>query len=290
MRLSNFVVGPTRLMTKRDRGLFCRSIPLLCLFVLNLTQVRAGIVTQGSTNVQRPNQDSGPGGVYIYNGGNFVNGQTVDQFQWFAPVFAGTDHITPLLLTDNNGQFTVVAIGLTAAFMSSVSPGAVDAITLDSPQAGSNLVTGNNWTFGFFEGSANASGMVTQKTAGGVAFDTPVDAPPGIGGAGTTNDWVFTPGVVDATITTVALGTTFGTNGTYALNNPSLGGSNVDRTYSANASEVPEPGTFGLITGALILLGLFRYRTSKLGACNCLRPNDPIESPDLPSRTSYSAG
>jgi hypothetical protein len=125
------------------------------------------------------------------------------------------------------------------------------------------------FTFGFVTGLVSSTGVITGPSTGSIGHDSPVDAPPGVS-AGSTNDWVFTPSLSGFNVN---LGTTFiipGSNGTanFTLNNPSLGGTNVDRTYSANlspsSSGVAEPGTFSLITGAgLVLAGLFRYRYSR---------------------------
>lgn len=228
------------------------------VFALSLAQGWAISINEGSTATGRANQDTAAGQVYIYNGGVFPTGETVSFFNWFGPAFAGTIDLTPLLFSVSGGQFTVQAIGATE----SVTNGTFSSSNAFGLQVGTN-VTGTGWTFGFIEALANSSGGISGATAGGVQFNSPIDGGTGVGGGGTTNDWVFTPS--SDTITTVALGTTFGSNGTFALNNPALGGFNVDRTYSANAgpiSGVAEPGTFSLITGAgLVLAGLFRYRS-----------------------------
>ena len=228
-------------------------VRLVTLFALVLALSLTGwasSLNQGSTATTRTNNDTFSGGVYIYNGGSFTNGESVTVFNWFdSGVFTGSSDLTPLLFTsDGSGNFTVAAIGAQET---------VDG----SLQAGSNLVTGTNWTFGFLEGGINSGGVVSATTAGGIPFNA-LEGPPGVGGLGTTNDWRFTP-QTDVSITTVAVGTVFGANGTFALNSGT--GPNADRTYSANAngiiSGVAEPGTFSLITGAgLVLAGLFRYR------------------------------
>jgi hypothetical protein len=165
-----------------------------------------------------------------------------------------------LLFTSNgSGTYTVAGIG-TAVTVDGT--GVQSSFSFLGLIAGSNVVSGNNWTFGFLEGGALSSGVITGLTAGGIPFDAE-ELTEGVGGAGTTNDWQFTP-ASDGTITTVAVGTTtFGVDGTFALNSGTS--PNGDRTYSANAdgiiSGVAEPGTFSLITGAgLVLAGLFRYR------------------------------
>jgi len=245
-------------MSTQNLRVVVRLVTLLSLvFALSLTGW-ASSLNQGSSATSRADNDGFAGGVYIYNGGNLTNGETVTLFNWFDfGTFTGSSDLTPLLFTSNgSGTFTVAAIGNLET---------VDGTGAQSqPFGGSPLVTGTNWTFGFLEGGVTSGGVVDVTTGGGIPFNSPIDGGQGVGGTGTTNDWVFTPNT-DGAVTTVAVGTTFGANGTFALNNPGLGGFNVDRTYSANVngiiSGVAEPGTFSLITGAgLVLAGLFRYR------------------------------
>ena len=244
------------------------AVPLSMALALCLVPASASSITdQGSTAVSRTNADTTGGQVYIYDGGFFANGETVTTFNWFGPVFgAGNKNLTPILLTETNGVFTVVAIGSTESFGS----GAGAQSAGFGLQAGTDVVSGANWTFGFVEAAADSSGTLSSTTAGGVPFNSPIDGGQGTGGVGTTNDWVFTPSVGGLN---VGLGTTFfipGGNGTgnFTLNTAGLGGFNVNRTYSANAdgslSGVAEPGTFSLITGAgLVFAGLFRYRYTR---------------------------
>jgi hypothetical protein len=220
----------------------------------------AASLNQGSTATTRSNQDSSPGEVYIYAGGAFPAGETLNNFTWFGPVLNGvTLYVTPILFSVNSGVYTVQGVGAGEELT-----GPFPAQTMSNVwglQMGTN-VTGANYTFGFLEGLIDRNtGNVTLTSAGGVEFNPTVDAPPGVDPS-STNDWVFTPS--SDSITNIAPGTTFGANGTFALNSGS-GAFNVDRTYSANAngalSGVAEPGTFSLITGAgLVLAGLFRYR------------------------------
>ena len=232
------------------------------VFALSVSQGWAGGITDiGSAAISRPSVDGAPGEVYIYDGGVFQNGETVGTFNWFGPTFSGSSTLTPLLLSESGGIFTIVGIGSVI----NETSGSGMSSTAFGLQNGSN-VAGSNWTFGFLEGAATSTGSFVAST-GGVPFVSPNDDLAGTQGSG--NDiWVFTPSTTD--VTTVGLGTSFGApgaNATYALNNSSLGSFNVDRTYSANAdapSGVAEPGTFSLITGAgLVLAGLFRYRYTR---------------------------
>ncbi len=239
------------------------------LLALSLSQGWAGTI-QGSSTTARSFTDVATGQVFIYNGGFFVSGETVNTFNWFGPTFSGSRDLTPLLFSESNGVFTVVGIG-TSQTITDPTAG-VMSVAFGLEPGGTNL-TGSNFTFGFVNGLTDSTGTLSSTSAGTVEHNNTVDAGTGVGGLGTTNDWVFTPSESGIN---VALGTTFqipGSNGTtgssnFLLNNPGLGGNNGDRTYSANAdgviSGVAEPGTFSLITGAgLVLAGLFRYRHSR---------------------------
>jgi hypothetical protein len=241
------------------------------VFALSLTQGWATPITnQGSSTIARTNLDIASGEVFIYNGGLFPSGETVDTFNWFGSLFTGANRsFTPLLFSVTGGVFTVAGIGNPQTIENGTSAG-VNSVGFGLI-AGTD-VTGGNWTFGFVEGVASSSGSLSGASAGIIEHNNTVDGGTGVGGVGpplTTNDWVFTPGGTN--ITTVAVNTTFGASGsnaTFTLNNPGSGGTFVDRTYSANADQtlsgVAEPGTFSLITGAgLVLAGLFRYRYSR---------------------------
>jgi hypothetical protein len=227
------------------------------VFALSLTQGWA--TTIGSSTTSRPFIDNSTGQVSIYDGAFFQNGDTITTFNWFGPVFSGSRNLTPLLFSDTGGVFTVGAIGATETVSGT---GAIQSVSFGL-QAGS-LTAGTNWTFGFVSGLASSTGVLSGNTAGSISLDSPIAAPPGVSG-GSTNDWVFTPTLSGINVN---IGTTFGANSTFGLNNPGLGGFSVDRTYSATVDAagtgVAEPGTFSLITGAgLVLAGLFRYRYSR---------------------------
>jgi len=255
-------------MSKSSLRIAVRLVLLFTLvFALSLTQGWA--TTIGSSTTVRPTLDVSSGQVFIYDGGFLSTGDVANTFNWFGPVFSGSKDLTPLLFSDSGGLFTVVGIGSpeSVAYTGSAQSFAFGL------QAGTGTASSaGTFTFGFVEGLASSTGAVSGTTTGSIGHDGTVDAPPGLS-AGSTNDWVFTPSLNFGGSDYVALGTTFiipGSNGTanFTLNDPSLGTSNVDRTYSANlnasSSGVAEPGTFSLITGAgLVLAGLFRYRYSR---------------------------
>lgn len=234
---------------------------LLMLVVLALSIPMGWAATiQGSSSTSRSFVDLSAGQVYIYNGGFFASGEQVTTFSWFGHLFSGSKNMTPILFEETStGVFTVRGIG-TGQTVTDSGASQSFAFGLTS---GTDTTSNAFFTFGFINAMANTSGTTSSATAGTVDFDLTVDAGTGVGGGGTTNDWVFTPG--STSVTSIALGTTFftpGHEGTVALNDPTKGGSNVDRTYSANldgAIIVAEPGSFLLVGAGLVLAGLFRY-------------------------------
>jgi len=243
-------------MTKSNLRVAVRLVLLFSLvFALSVAQGWATSI--GSSTTARSFTDSATGQVFIYAGDFFTPGDNISTFNWFGPVFAGSRDLTPLLFQDNSGVFTVVAIGASEIVSGT---GAAQSVAFGL-QAGT-LTAGSNFTFGFVTGLANSSGVLSGNTAGAITGNGTVDAGTGISGGSSTNDWKFTPSLSNINVN---IGTSFGGNGTFALNSGS-GLLNTDRTYSANAgvSGVAEPGTFSLITGAgLVLAGLFRYRYTR---------------------------
>ncbi len=249
-------------MSKSNLRVVVRLVLLFTLvFALSLTQGWADSI--GSSTTARPTLDSSAGQVFIYNGGFIPDGDTVSTFNWFGPSFSGSRELTPLLFTESGGVFTVVGIG--ASEVDVTYTGSPESFAFGLQAGTATAASANTYTFGFVEGLADSTGDINSASTGAIGHDGTVDGGNGVGGSGTSNDWVFTP---SESFSNVGLGTTFGGNGTIGLNNPELGTTNVDRTYSANitanASGVAEPGTFSLITGAgLVLAGLFRYRYSR---------------------------
>lgn len=248
-------------MSKSNLRLVVRLVLLFTLVsALSLTQVWA--TTIGSPTILQADQDTATGVVAIYTGNAFFNtGDTIANFSWIGKTFSGSEELTPLLFQSNGeGQYTVVGIG-TAITVS----GATNNTIQSDPfrlVAGSSTV-GADTTFGFVAGTVDPDGGSVSGSAGSVSFFNGNLSSPTVGSG--INDWEFTPST--DTAFTITLGSTFGGNGT-PLNNADLGGFNIDRTYSAqatsNASGVAEPGTFSLITGAgLVFAGLFRYRYSR---------------------------
>lgn len=232
---------------------------LLLSLVLALAVSASANTLIGSATTSRPFVDLASGQVYIYAGGNFEPGVTVQTFHWLGDLFAGSGFLTPLLFEETSpGVYTVEGIGTGQTVTSS---GSVQSFAFGLT-AGTDTTTNGNWTFGFINGLVNTAGSQTNSSAGTVDVSIPADGLSGIAAA-TTDNWLFTPS--DANVT-VGIGTTFGSGvaADFALNNPGLGGANQDRTYSATLSgiiTVAEPGTFSLITGAgLVLAGMFRYR------------------------------
>jgi hypothetical protein len=253
-------------MAKTHLRVVARLVLLFSLvFALSLTQGWADSI--GSSATHRGTYDTSTGQVFIYDGAFLPTGDTVTFFNWFGDTFTGSKDLTPLIFTFNPGTDTYTVVGIGTQEQNVTASGSVQSFAFGLLAGGTATATsGTDYTFGFVEGLADSSGNVTGATSGAVGHNSPVDGGFGVSGAGSTNDWVFTPSTF--TSGNVGLGTTFGANGTNPLNNPAAGGFNVDRTYSANvtasSSGVAEPGTFSLITGAgLVLAGLFRYRYSR---------------------------
>ncbi|MFM9959212.1 MAG: GC-type dockerin domain-anchored protein [Phycisphaerales bacterium] len=204
----------------------------------------------GSALINRPFFDSTTVVVAIYAGGRLPAGATVTTFSWYREFFTGggaTEYkVTPLLLEETTpGLFIVRAIGTTRAAAPSTSVRTAPFGVI----AGSATTNGGNFTFGLLSASVSPTGAVSNSTNGAVEFTFPPAAGNGLGGVGSTNRWIWVP---FGPITTVALGTSFGTAGnpTYPTNNSMIGGPFADRTYSAAVStDAPPPTCPGDLTG-----------------------------------------
>ena len=191
-------------------------------------------VAEGSAPTHRAQTDSAVGLLIIYVGGSLPAGTNLVAIRYlFDHTTAGntTGYLTPLLFEYKSVEaatvYTVVGIGKGFAVSQSASPQAIPFEVVE----GTKVPTGANFTFGFIMAGVNSSGVPVLTGQGVVDFDTPSDTGDGVGGAGTTNDWVFGPSEPS-----VALGTTFGlANADYTLGLPY-------RTYSATAiGAVPAP-------------------------------------------------
>jgi hypothetical protein len=223
----------------------------------------AGMATPlgGSSLVSRPYVDTSSGQVYIYAGGFFQPGTQVGVFSLFTGDFVGQREVTPILFElTSPGVYTVRGVGTGDL----VSASALTQSFAFGLQYGTATAATGNYTFGFINAFVNTIGVQTSSSAGVVAFNTPVVGGTGVAGAGTTNDWVFTPTLSNISI---PLGTTFGLPGqvaSWTLNNPALSVWDVNRTYSA-VVDAPEPGSFTLAcVGAMLIGAAFvtrRYRS-----------------------------
>jgi hypothetical protein len=225
------------------------------LVTMHVGPVR-GATILGSTLINRTFIDAASGQVYIYAGGSFDSGVQMSTFSIFGDGYSGSRVITPVLFEQTSaGVFTVRGVG-TGRSVVAVSAAQNFAFGLNF---GIDITTNGSYTFGFINALVNSAGTPTTSSAGDVDFTNGVVSGDGVGGPGTTNRFVFTPTLSGLN---VGLGTTFGVPGTTAdfiLNNPSLGGFQIDRTYSAtlSASAVPEPSTLLLtaLGGVAIAVG-----------------------------------
>jgi hypothetical protein len=242
-------------MSKQSR------IAVMLIACLGAVPAAVASTVMGSSLVSRQYVDGASGQVYIYAGGSFQSGLTLSSFSLFADNFTGQRDVTPILFElTSPGVYTVRGVGTGDM----VSPSAIAQSFAFGLQYGTATTTNGNYTFGFINAFVNTLGQQTSSTAGVVDFNTPVVAGSGVGGAGTTNDWVFTPTVSNINI---ALGATFGLPGqvaSYTLNNPSRSFFDTDRTYSATL-DAPEPGSFTLACIGVILIGgaLIRRRVHR---------------------------
>lgn len=249
-------INQGKLMSKVSRVL----ILSFCLSLLMPAAWASAI--GGSSAISRLWTDGAAGQVEIYAGGFFPALTQITTFSIFGHSFTGTRDVTPVIFeVTSPGVYTVRGVGTGQA----ISASSVMQMFAFGLQYGSSTTTNANYTFGFLNGFVNGSGTQTASTAGAVDFDTPVvTGSTGVGGAGTTNNWVFTPTISNINL---ALGTTFqmncgGAANCFALNNPSLGGFSDYRTYSGFVTnDVPEPGsvTFAAL-GSAVILGMALYR------------------------------
>lgn len=190
--------------------------------------------TIGSQAQNRDFTDSSPGQVFIYAGGHFNASQRVTSFSWFGNGFGGTRVMTPILFEEvSDGVFAVRGVGTGRTVT-----GSDDVQQFDfALQYGTDVTANDKFTFGFINALVDGSGQRTGSSTGTAEFNLYPQGS-GVGGAATTNRWIFTP---SRSGLNAALGATYGTPGTtarFALNAPDSGLWNTDRTYAANLASV----------------------------------------------------
>jgi hypothetical protein len=172
-------------------------------------------IGQGSSLTSRSEDDGWVGQVYIYVGGSLPTGTNLLEFRFlFDKTSEGntTGYLTPLLFEYNPLEvyniYTLVGIG--KGFEVKLNP-APQAIPFDVIE-GTKVPTGPNFTFGYINAIVNSDGTPLVASPGTVDYDNPTDGGQGVGGTGTTNDWVCS-GVTGTGGPTIPLGTTFGVSG-----------------------------------------------------------------------------
>jgi hypothetical protein len=125
---------------------------------------------------------------------------------------ATTGYITPLLFEYNPAElytiYTVVGIGKGYDVALNSAP---QAIPFEITE-GTKVPTGTNFTFGFVNALVSSSGVPTASSLGTVDMVSPSVGGQGVGGTGTTNDWVCS-GLTATQGPAIPLGTTFGVSG-----------------------------------------------------------------------------
>jgi hypothetical protein len=173
-------------------------------------------VVEGSTPTHRTEIDSWNGQVFIYVGGSLPTGTNLVAFQFlFDTAQVGgttTGYITPLLFEYNPVElytiYTVVGIGKGFDVALNSLPQAIPFEIVERTK----VPTGANFTFGFVNALVNSSGVPTATSLGTVDMVSPSVGGEGVGGTGTTNDWVCS-GVTETQGPAIPLGTTFGVSG-----------------------------------------------------------------------------
>ncbi len=204
----------------------------------------ASAQVEGSSLTQRDYSDGSSGQVYIYSGGTFASGVTVNTFSYVNTQGSEGD-LTPILFQETSpGEYVIRGVG------ESLSP-----IVSSSVQSAAFVLqygtatTGADYTFGFINSDVNGSGVQTSTSAGTVDFNEPYVGGNGAGGVGTDNQWVFTPSSFN-TDDNIALGASFGVGGEYCLNNNDDFW-DLNRTYSAELSgtgvRAPDAGATALL-------------------------------------------
>jgi len=168
-------------------------------------------------------------GLYLY-GGQFPANTYPTDFEFFFNTSANgstTGYITPLLFEIQPvGEYTVYIVrGVGTG--SSVSIKSTPQTIPFTIVQGDKYTTGGNFTFGFINALVGSTGIPTAVSEGAVEYDTPAVGGHGEGGVGTTNEWAAS----SSEDSDVALGMTFGVNGSNASNSLFTG----YRTYSAFA-------------------------------------------------------
>ena len=206
-------------------------------------------------------------GAEVFSDNFFHPGTRVDTFSLFADQFVGQQEMTPTLFERTSPGVSAVQAGNMGDMVSASVLAHVFAFGL---QYKPDPTPHSNYTFGFMNAFVDSRDMQSFSSAGVVDFAPLVMGATGVGGAGITNAWVFTPSGPNISI---SLGPTFGISGqpaTFALNNNAFGGALIDRTFSVDALDAPEPGSFSLAAiGTILITGAVLFRRKRLGWRAC---------------------
>ena len=230
---------------------------VLCSALL-ASSVLAGTSSVGSPLIDRPNNDSSTGVIYLYLGGTqpLAGPGTILQWSFFDNEAGGANQkVTPLLYEQTGAnQWKVVAIGTTRAS----TGGGVQTNAFTAIAGITSLQAGKQYTIGFTHRGYTGTGanVVADGGNGGVVDFT---------GYGVYTDrWAYAIG-------TANLGTLLGTGG-LALDSSGFGG----RIYSASFSINANPST------------PVNYCTAGTSTSGCLPSITATGSPSVASTLGYT--
>lgn len=204
----------------------CLTVLVLAFGVLGHVEgvpsaARAAII--GSEAIYRPYLDGAAGQVFIYAGGAFDENVQADTFTFFGSC-SSSGYMTPILFEETaSGVFGVRGLGTSRTVTGSSQSQSFDFGLM----LGTDLTTNDKYTFGFINALLDNAGEIVGESTGTVDMTLSDGITPGLGlgGAGTTNRWVFTPTTPGLN---VHLGTTFGipfnaaVGEDFQLNDPAL--------------------------------------------------------------------
>jgi hypothetical protein len=216
---------------------------LFAFVAMGSSGVAATGLSQGSAAIPRAYLDLAANQVYIYGGGTFDANTRVSTITWYVQAGGNGRRLTPILFEKTSPNvFAIRGVGTPRVSVPGLNAAPFELVY------GSDVITNGNFTWGWVNSSVAAGGVQSNSTAGAVDFDYSLGGA-GVGGAGTTNTWYFTPSNFGPG-PILSLGYTFGIGG---------GGTGVldaaeTRAYSASMTVVPNVAPTLSVTPASVEL------------------------------------